>query len=96
LPQPRNAANSLSERNLGEAISLLYKIRGDPDHPFSEVTGVLQRIERSPEGCIYHLARRSGEVVRVEESDVLKSKVLPPAHGPIRMPKSWGDEGSYS
>lgn len=95
LPRKRSAAaSSFSEGNLGEAISLLYKIQGDPDHPFSEVTGILQRIERNPEGCVYHVVRRSGEVVRVDQSDVLKSKVLPPARGPIRIPKSWHEAES--
>jgi hypothetical protein len=90
LLQRRSAANRLSESNLGEAVSLLFRVEGDPDHPFSEVSGVLQRVERLPgDHCIYHIVRRSGEMVRVAEPDVLKVKIIPPASGPLRIPNSW-------
>ena len=83
-------ANKLSESNLGEAVSLLFRIEGDPDHPFSEVAGVLQRVERTgSSNCVYHIVRRSGEVVRVPEPDVVRIKPIPPASGPLRIPNSW-------
>ncbi len=88
--QRRSAANRLNESNLGEAVSLLFRLPGDPNYPFSEVTGVLQRVERSPDGhCVYHIVRRSGELVSVAEPDVLKLKIIPPATGPVKVPKSW-------
>ena len=88
--QRRSAANRLSESNLGEAVSLLFRLQSDPNYPLSEVTGVLQRVERTPDGhCIYHIVRRSGELVSVSEPDVLKLKIIPPATGPLKIPKSW-------
>ena len=32
------------ESNLGERVSMLFKQSGDPEHPFSEVVGVLMRV----------------------------------------------------
>ncbi|MDQ4149352.1 MAG: hypothetical protein M3164_05085 [Actinomycetota bacterium] len=76
--RPRSeAASRLSAHNLGEAVSLLYRLHGDPKYRFSEVTGVLQRIEQGVEDRVYHIVRRSGEIVQVPESDVVKVKLLP-------------------
>jgi len=89
LPR-RSAANRLSESNLGEAVSLLVRLEGDPRYQFSEVTGVLQRIERIPDAhCVYHIVRRSGEMVSVAEPNVVKVKIIPPGSGPLKIPKSW-------
>ncbi len=90
MHQRRSAANRLSESNLGEAVSLLFRVEGDPDFTLSEVTGVLQRVEWTHGGrCVYHIVRRSGELVSVAEPDVLKLKIIPPATGPVKVPKSW-------
>jgi len=82
LRQVKSAAASnpeLSEaEGLGQKVSILYRIEGDPDHPFSEVVGVVQRIE-CPDGgrAVYHVLRRSGEMVPVRASDVVKLRVIP-------------------
>jgi hypothetical protein len=90
LPPPRSAANRLTAANLGERVSILFSISGDPEHPFSEVTGVLLRVTAG-EGpdARYSVMRRSGEVVEVPQLAVLKLKVIPPGTGPIRTPPSW-------
>lgn len=85
---------TLSAANLGERVSVLYAISGDPDHPFSEVTGVLLRVTDAGEaGARYAILRRNGEVVEVTEQSVVKLKLLPPGTGPARVPTSW-QEGS--
>lgn len=96
LPRTRSeAANSFSESNLGEAVSVLYRIHGDPDYPFSEVTGLLQRIDRPPGAPpTYSVIRRTGEVVEFSEASVVKAKLLPPASGRIRLPKAWKTDQS--
>ncbi|MBW3590541.1 MAG: hypothetical protein KY393_01605 [Actinobacteria bacterium] len=68
-------------------MSILFRIKGDPEHPFSEAVGVLQRIDSDP--TTYHVLRRSGEVVEVPEQSVVTLKLMPAARGPLRRPKSW-------
>lgn len=82
--------------NLGERVSILFSIEGDPEHPFSEVVGVLMRVTdaEGPEAC-YSIVRRSGEVVEVRRDAVLSLKLMAPAAGPIRRPSSW-DVGEES
>lgn len=81
---------TLSAANLGERVSVLYTIQGDPEHPFSEVTGVLQRVTDAGEpDARYLILRRNGEVVEVGQQSVVKLKLLPPGSGPLRVPSSW-------
>lgn len=66
------------ESRLGEKLSILYKIEGDPEHPFSEVVGLLQRVETAPDGGrILHVCRRNGVLVAVAEVDVIRMKFIP-------------------
>ncbi|GAC1374700.1 MAG: hypothetical protein NVSMB32_17770 [Actinomycetota bacterium] len=66
------------ESRLGEKLSILYRIEGDPEHPFSEVVGLLQRVERNADGArLLHVCRRSGAVVVVAEADVIRMKFVP-------------------
>jgi hypothetical protein len=91
MPTP----GTLSAANLGERVSVLFTIQGDPDHPFSEVTGVLQRVTGAggPDAR-YLILRRNGEVVEVSQQSVVKLKLLPPGSGPLRVPSAWpGDSG---
>lgn len=83
------SAGRLSESHLGEKVSILFRIPGDPEHPFSEVIGLVQQIDRSGSAPVYRIVRRSGEVVSVPETDVVKVKVIPAAGGPVRAPKTW-------
>ncbi|MGI8425687.1 MAG: hypothetical protein ACR2FO_02350 [Actinomycetota bacterium] len=87
-PQARNAAASkglsgkgpseLSEANLGDRVSILYRIHGNADYPFSEVVGVVQRVERGGPRPIYQVCRRTGELVPVPADDVVKLRLLGP------------------
>ncbi len=75
---------------MGERISILYRISGDDEHPFSEVTGVLMRVEEEGRpGRRLHVLRRSGEVVEVAEEDIVKFKLIPSGTGPVRSPPAW-------
>lgn len=69
-------ASNLDETNLGSRISLLFKITGDPSHPFSEAVGVLQRVERRGDKTTYSILRRSGEAVEVPDEAIVKFKLL--------------------
>ena len=53
---------------------MLYKIHSDPDHPFSEAVGMLQRIEQGEAGVAYYLVRKTGETLVVLKSDVVSLK----------------------
>ncbi len=92
---PRSAANKLGATNLGERVSILFSISGDPEHPFSEVTGVLQRVtDADGPDARYSIVRRSGEVVEVRHDAIVKLKLLPAGTGPLRTPESWKTGGS--
>lgn len=72
---------------------MLFSITGDPEHPFSEVTGVLMRItDADGPDATYSVVRRSGEVVEVRRDAVLSLKLMPPGVGPLRRPASWNVE----
>lgn len=78
MPPARSAeANNpveLTEQDLGRKISMLYKIYSDPDHPFSEAVGTLQRVEQGEAGVAYHLVRKSGETLVVLKNDIVSLK----------------------
>ncbi|HEX2052858.1 MAG TPA: hypothetical protein VHJ78_03900 [Actinomycetota bacterium] len=83
-------APALSAADLGERVSLLYSIEGDPQHPFSEVTGVLLRVSGGDgPDARYSVMRRSGEVVEVERASIVKLRMLAAGSGPLRVPPSW-------
>lgn len=80
------------QRRLGEKISILFRIEGDPDHPYSEVVGLLQRVAVNESGArTLAVCRRDGSVVEVAETDVIRLKFVPiRSGGPFRAPASWG------
>jgi hypothetical protein len=57
---------------LGTRVSLRYRLRGDPDHPFSEAIGMVQAVT---DGAVTVVTRR-GEEVRVGLRDVLAAKTF--------------------
>jgi len=88
-------ASRTLESRLGEKLSILYRIEGDPEHPFSEVVGLLQRVDVDDGGRrVLHVCRRNGSVVAVAEPDVIRLEFIPPARGSLRRPASWGQGGS--
>src|SRR5687767_673144 len=50
---------------LGSRLSILYKIKGDSEHPFSEAVGVLQKFDETPDGHILEILKKGGEVIRI-------------------------------
>lgn len=80
-------------RRLGEKVSILYRIRGDPDHPFSEVVGLLQRVGPGAGGATtIVVCRRDGSVVEVAQPDVVRMQFVPtrgPGSPPPRIPAAW-------
>lgn len=44
--------------------------------------------------ALYHVVRRSGEVVEVRQSAVLSLKLMPPGIGPLRIPGAWKSDTS--
>jgi len=85
-------ASRTLESRLGEKLSILFRIEGDPEHPFSEVVGLLQRVDLDEGGHrVLHVCRRDGSVVAVAEPDVIRLKFVPPARGALRPPASWGE-----
>ena len=79
------------QRRLGEKLSILFRIEGDPDHPYSEVVGLLQRVAVNEAGArTLAVCRRDGSVVEVAEADVIRLKFIPiRSGGPFRAPASW-------
>ena len=76
----RNAAANSPEdlsRLIGRKLTLLFKIEGDSEHPFSETVGLLQRVVSTDSGSELHILKRNGEVVVVAESAIVSYKVIP-------------------
>jgi hypothetical protein len=88
-----SASIQLTPENLGERVSMLFSIEGDPEHPFSEVVGVLMRVAGagSPDAT-YSVIRRSGEIVEVRQDKIMSLKLMPAGSGPLRKPASWDSE----
>ena len=87
-------ASRTLESRLGEKLSILFRIEGDPEHPFSEVVGLLQRVAvNEAGGRTLGVCRRDGSVVEVAEADVIRLKFIPiRSGGPFRAPASWGSD----
>ena len=84
-------------RRLGEKVSILYRIQGDQDHPFSEVVGLLQRVGPGRDGTTtIAVCRRDGSVVEVAQPDVVRMKFVPTPSGagspPPRIPAAWREK----
>lgn len=96
LPARSEAASSAAEPRLGQKVSILYRLEHDPQFPFNEVVGVLQRIEVSPEGetTSYLVVKRDGSLVSVPATAIVRLKVVPTGRGPVRIPSSWEREQS--
>ncbi len=71
-------ANSENEWRalLGRKVSIRFRLRGDPAHPFSEAVGVVQAVVASAEGGCIRVVKRRGELVEVPVGDILAAKVL--------------------
>ena len=78
-------------QRLGEKLSILFRIEGDPEHPYSEVVGLLQRVAVDEAGArTMVVCRRDGSVVEVAEADVIRLKFIAiRSGGPFRAPASW-------
>ncbi|MBW3588462.1 MAG: hypothetical protein KY429_03495 [Actinobacteria bacterium] len=76
----RNAAANSPEdlsRLIGRKLTLLFKIEGDSEHPFSEAVGLLQRVVSTDSGSELYILKRNGEIVVVAESAIVSYKVIP-------------------
>jgi hypothetical protein len=79
------------EQHLGGKLSILFRIEGDPEHPYSEVVGLLQRVSGDEGARTLAVCRRDGSVVEVAEADIVRLKFIPiRSGGPFRAPGSWG------
>ncbi len=64
---------------LGNKVSLRYRLRGDPQHPFSEAIGVLASLEDAPDGArLLRIFNRRGNQISVPVDDILAAKIFPP------------------
>jgi hypothetical protein len=91
-PSPPAQGKPDLEQRLGEKLSILFRIEGDQEHPFSEVVGLLQRVAVDEAGArTLAVCRRDGSLVEVAEADVIRLKFVPiRSGGPFRAPASWG------
>lgn len=69
--------NSLTAADLGSRVSILYRLNDGGAQPFSEVVGVLQRVDRSQDADVYIIVRRDGSVAEVPEPAIVALKRLP-------------------
>ena len=53
---------------------------------------MLMRVEEQDEDRCLHVIRRTGEVVRVQESAIVTHKLIPPATRPLKAPPAWEEK----
>ncbi len=62
---------------LGRKVSLRYRLH-DPQHPYSEVIGVVSAVRSDPSGDqIVSILTRSGETKQIAAADVTATKLFP-------------------
>ena len=62
---------------LGRKVSLRYRLRGDPDYPFSETIGVLAAVDEAEGEPRLTVLKRRGEQVVVAARDIEAAKIFP-------------------
>ena len=62
---------------LGRKVSIRFRLRGDPEHPFSEAIGVVMAVDPSDGDERIKILTRRGDEVVVAASDVLARKTFP-------------------
>ena len=62
--------------HLGRKVSLRYRIAGDPEHPFSEMVGVVQSVGWAEGHEVLTLVGRRGRVETIPVRDVLAARLL--------------------
>ncbi|MGH2746733.1 MAG: hypothetical protein ACRDKB_02265 [Actinomycetota bacterium] len=58
---------------LGRKVSVRYRLREDPEHPFSEAIGIVQSVD----GKRIEIINRRGEIAAIDTADVLAAKIFP-------------------
>src|SRR2546421_229184 len=93
-PSPPAQGKPDLEQRLGEKLSILFRIEGDQEHPFSEVVGLLQRVAVDEAGArTLAVCRRDGSVVEGAGGGVIRPKFIPiPSGGPVPGPAPWGGD----
>jgi ribosome maturation factor RimP len=78
MTEPTPASVQEWRNHLGRKVSLRYRLRGDPAHPFSEAIGVIQSVGTDEAGTdkLVILNRRA-DTVEVPIDDVLAAKLFP-------------------
>lgn len=64
-------------RTLGRKVSLRYRLRDDPEHPFSEAIGVVQSVNGEGEDLRISIVNRKAEVTVVSLADIEAAKLWP-------------------
>lgn len=71
-------SSSHPEPKLGQKLSILFRITGDPQHPLNEAVGILQRVVDDEErGRVYYVVKRDGTLVEVPRNDIVNLKIVP-------------------
>ena len=65
-------------RHLGRKVSLRYRLRDDPAHPFSEAIGLVQAVEADESDTLsLKIVDRKGGIKQIAVDDVLAAKIFP-------------------
>ena len=54
-----------------------YRLRDDPEHPFSEAIGFVQSVEVEDSEPVVSIVNKRGETVRIVLEDIEAAKVFP-------------------
>ncbi|MDQ4142313.1 MAG: hypothetical protein M3198_00975 [Actinomycetota bacterium] len=73
----RPSSSSEWKKALGRKVSLRYRLRDDPDHPFSEAVGFVQSVDDSGGSTVVSIVNKRGEITRIALQDVEAAKLFP-------------------
>ncbi|MDP9225920.1 MAG: hypothetical protein M3P18_19190 [Actinomycetota bacterium] len=66
------------QQRLGRKVSIRYRYRGDPAHPFSEAIGVVASVAHDTSGSeTVTIITRRGSSISIPTADVVAAKLFP-------------------
>jgi hypothetical protein len=65
------------KKALGRKVSLRYRLRDDPEHPFSEAIGYVQSVVTESDKSVVAIVNKRGETTSIAIDDIEAAKLFP-------------------
>ena len=73
----RPSSESDWKKALGRKVSVRFRLRDDPEHPFSEAIGYVQAVTPAHPDAVVSIVNKRGEITRFALGDVEAAKLVP-------------------